>query len=51
MLARELAEDLIHGTETVLRSATAQNPNLEDDEDAMRRCAIPETVMHHLLNR
>ncbi|MFE9097980.1 PE-PGRS family protein [Streptomyces sp. NPDC007264] len=31
LLSRELAEDLVHGTETVLRSATAQNPNLDTD--------------------
>ena len=31
VLARELAEDLVHGTETDLRSATAQNPNLDTD--------------------
>jgi hypothetical protein len=31
VLARELAEDLVHGTETELHSATAQNPNLNAD--------------------
>ncbi|MFA3877720.1 PE-PGRS family protein [Streptomyces sp. MMCC 100] len=31
VLARELAEDLVHGSETVLRSAAAQNPNLDTD--------------------
>ena len=31
VLARELAEDLVHGTETALRSATAQNTNLDTD--------------------
>ncbi|WP_329528291.1 hypothetical protein [Streptomyces sp. NBC_01462] len=33
MLAHELAED--HGTESVLRRATAQNPNLDTDVVAL----------------
>ena len=31
VLARDLAEDLAQGTQTVLRRATAQNPNLDAD--------------------
>ncbi|MGW2469081.1 PE-PGRS family protein [Streptomyces bauhiniae] len=31
LLARELAEKLVHGGETVLRSAAAQNPHLDSD--------------------
>ncbi|MFR9794582.1 PE-PGRS family protein [Streptomyces sp. MS06] len=31
VLARGLAEDLVHGTDTALRGATAQNPSLDTD--------------------